>query len=115
MEKKPISRQGFDKLLAELKDLKENQRPEILKVVQWARSLGDLSENADYSAAKEKQRQIDKRIQFIENTIENAQVIDVDSLSGDRVVLVPRLLPKMKMVTKWNVVFCQILNLMVVW
>lgn len=86
MEKKPISRKGFDGLLKELKDLKEVQRPEILKVVQWARSLGDLSENADYSAAKEKQRQIDKRIQFIENIIENAAVIDVDSLSGDRVV-----------------------------
>ena len=86
MEKKPISRQGFDALIAELKDLKENQRPEILKVVQWARSLGDLSENADYSAAKEKQRQIDKRIQFIENIIENANVIDVESLSGDKVV-----------------------------
>ncbi len=86
MDKKPISRQGFDALIKELKDLKENQRPEILKVVQWARSLGDLSENADYSAAKEKQRQIDKRIQYIESVIENSQVIDVDSLSGNRVV-----------------------------
>lgn len=86
MEKKPISRAGFDALLKELKDLKEVQRPEILKVVQWARSLGDLSENADYSAAKEKQRQIDKRIQFIESIIGNAQIIDVESLSGDRVV-----------------------------
>ena len=43
MEKKPISKQGFDALVKELKDLKEVQRPEILKVVQWARSLGDLS------------------------------------------------------------------------
>ena len=86
MEKKPISRAGFDALIKELKDLKEVQRPEILKTVQWARSLGDLSENADYSAAKEKQRQIDKRIQFIENFIGNADVIDVESLSGDRVV-----------------------------
>ena len=86
MEKKPISRAGFDSLIKELKDLKENQRPEILKTVQWARSLGDLSENADYSAAKEKQRQIDSRIRFIEDVIKNASVIDVDSLSGDRVV-----------------------------
>ena len=86
MEKKPISRQGFDTLMKELKDLQENQRPEILKVVQWARSLGDLSENADYSAAKEKQRNIDKRIQFLQSIIENAQIIDVDALSGDRVV-----------------------------
>lgn len=86
MEKKPISRAGFDNLIKELRDLKENQRPEILKVVQWARSLGDLSENADYSAAKEKQRQIDARIRFIEEVIENANVIDVDALTGDRVV-----------------------------
>ena len=86
MEKKAISRAGFEALLKELKDLQENQRPEILRVVQWARSLGDLSENADYSAAKEKQRQIDKRIQFIENVIGNASIIDVDNLSGNRVV-----------------------------
>lgn len=86
MEKKPISRAGFDALLKELKDLKEVQRPEILATVQWARSLGDLSENADYSAAREKQRQIDKRIQFIESVINNAQVVDVETLSGDRVV-----------------------------
>lgn len=86
MEKRPISRQGFDNLITELKDLKENQRPEILKVIEWARSLGDLSENADYSAAREKQRNIDKRIQFLESVIENAQVIDLDTLSGNRVI-----------------------------
>ena len=92
MEKKPISRAGFDALIKELKDLQENQRPEILKTVQWARSLGDLSENADYSAAKEKQRQIDARIRFIENVIENAAVIDVDSLTGNRVVFGARVI-----------------------
>ena len=86
MEKYPISRAGFDALIKELKDLKEVQRPEILKTVQWARSLGDLSENADYSAAREKQRQIDKRIGFIENIVANATIVDVDNLSGDRVV-----------------------------
>ncbi|MBR6363938.1 MAG: transcription elongation factor GreA [Alphaproteobacteria bacterium] len=86
MDKKPISKQGFEALVKELKQLQEVDRPEILKVVQWARSLGDLSENADYSAAREKQREIDKRIQYIENFINNASVIDVDSLSGDRVV-----------------------------
>ena len=86
MEKYPISRNGFDELVKELKDLKEVQRPDILKTVQWARSLGDLSENADYSAAKEKQRQIDKRIQFIEGVIANANVVDVEALTGNRVV-----------------------------
>ena len=92
MEKKPISRQGFDGLVKELKDLQENQRPEILKVIEWARSLGDLSENADYSAAREKQRQIDKRIQFIEGIVANASIVDVDSLSGDRVVFGARVI-----------------------
>ena len=86
MDKKPISKQGYEALVAELKQLQEVDRPEILKVVQWARSLGDLSENADYSAARERQRQIDKRIQYIENVINNAVVVDIDALSGDRVV-----------------------------
>ncbi|MBO7065995.1 MAG: transcription elongation factor GreA [Alphaproteobacteria bacterium] len=92
MEKYPISRNGFDALVKELKDLKEVQRPEILKTVQWARSLGDLSENADYSAAKEKQRQIDKRIQFLEGIIANASVVDIDSLTGNRVVFGARVI-----------------------
>ncbi|MBO7508710.1 MAG: transcription elongation factor GreA [Alphaproteobacteria bacterium] len=86
MDKKPISKQGFEALVRELKQLQDVDRPEILKVVQWARSLGDLSENADYSAARERQRQIDKRIQYIENVINNATVVDIDTLSGDRVV-----------------------------
>ena len=86
MDKKPISKQGFEALVKELKQLQEVERPEILKVVQWARSLGDLSENADYSAARERQREIDKRIQYIENFINSASVVDVDNLSGDRVV-----------------------------
>lgn len=92
MEKKPISRAGFDELVRELKQLQEVDRPEILRVVQWARSLGDLSENADYSAAKEKQRQIDRRVRFLEDTIGNAAVVDVDSLSGDRVVFGARVI-----------------------
>ena len=83
--KKPISREGFDALTTELKNLQEVERPDILRVVQWARSLGDLSENADYSAARERQRAIDKRIAFLESTLKNAQIIDVASLSGDRV------------------------------
>ncbi|MDR1207625.1 MAG: transcription elongation factor GreA [Rickettsiales bacterium] len=85
MNKKPISRAGFDALVKELKQLQEQERPEILKVVQWARSLGDLSENADYSAARERQRNIDKRIGQIESVIKDAEVIDIESLSGDHV------------------------------
>ncbi len=86
MEKKPISKQGFETVIKELKQLQEIDRPDILKVVAWARSLGDLSENADYSAAKEKQRMIDKRIKELEELIKAAEVIDVDSLSGNRVI-----------------------------
>ncbi len=86
MEKKPISRNGFDNLAKELKHLTEVERPANQEVVAWARSLGDLSENADYSAAKEKQRIIDRRIRFLEDFISNANVIDVESLSGDRIV-----------------------------
>ena len=104
MEKKPISRAGFDGLLKELKDLKENQRPEILKTVQWARSLGDLSENADYSAAREKQRQIDR---FIEGVIENAHVIDIDSLTGNRVVFGARVVAEDE---EGNKMQCRILS-----
>ena len=107
MEKYPISRAGFDALVKELKDLKEVQRPEILKTVQWARSLGDLSENADYSAAKEKQRQIDKRIQFIEGIIANASVVDVESLSGNRVVFGARVVAEDE---DGNKIQCRILS-----
>ena len=107
MDKYPISRNGFDMLVKELKDLKEVQRPEILKTVQWARSLGDLSENADYSAAKEKQRQIDKRIQFIEGIIANASVIDIDSLTGNRVVFGARVIAEDE---EGNQMQCRILS-----
>lgn len=107
MEKRPISRAGFDSLIKELKDLKENQRPEILKTVQWARSLGDLSENADYSAAKEKQRQIDKRIQFLEDFINNATVIDIDTLSGDKVVFGAKVVAEDE---DGNIMQCRILS-----
>lgn len=86
MDKKPISRPGFEKLIAELKNLKEVERPAILDAVATARALGDLSENAEYSSAREKQRFIDKRIQFLEGILGNAQVVDIDNLSGNRVI-----------------------------
>jgi transcription elongation factor GreA len=107
MGSKPISRLGFDNLWAELKQLKETDRPEILKMVQWARSLGDLSENADYSAAKEKQRIIDKRIGFIEDVISNAAIIDISSLSGDRIVFGARVVAEDE---NGNKMQCQILS-----
>ncbi|MDR0967601.1 MAG: transcription elongation factor GreA [Rickettsiales bacterium] len=86
MEKKPVSKKGYERALAELKDLNTNQKPENDRVLAWARSLGDLSENADYSAAKEKQRMINRRIGFLEDLIKNAEVIDTENLSGNRVI-----------------------------
>ncbi|MCL1785830.1 MAG: transcription elongation factor GreA [Alphaproteobacteria bacterium] len=86
MDKKAISRAGFDALAKELKQLQETDRPAILAAVQTARELGDLSENAEYSSARERQRHIDARIRYLEDVIGNAQIIDTGNLSGDRIM-----------------------------
>ncbi len=86
MDKKPISRAGFDIIVKELKNLKEVERPAILEVVAAARALGDLSENAEYSSAREKQRNIDQQIRCFEDILSRAHIIDTSSLSGDKVV-----------------------------
>lgn len=76
MEKFPLTKQGFAELEAELKHLKAVERPNIIAAIAEARSHGDLSENAEYSAAKEKQSFIEGRIQDLEAVISRAQVID---------------------------------------
>lgn len=76
MEKFPLTKQGFTELEAELKHLKAVERPNIIAAIAEARSHGDLSENAEYSAAKEKQSFIEGRIQDLEAVISRAQVID---------------------------------------
>lgn len=86
MDKKPISRAGFDALVKELKQLQETERPAILAAVKAARELGDLSENAEYSSARERQRHIDRRIGFLEGVIGSARIIDISSLAGDKAV-----------------------------
>jgi transcription elongation factor GreA len=86
MDKQPISRKGFDKMQLRLRQLKEVDRPAILEAIQHARELGDLSENADYKTAKDVQRQIDYEIRHIESIVNNANIVDVDSLCGDKVM-----------------------------
>lgn len=86
MDKHPISREGFNKLQQRLRELKEVERPKILEVINWARSLGDLSENADYKTAKDDQRDIEREIRHVESILNNANVIDIDNLSGDKVM-----------------------------
>jgi transcription elongation factor GreA len=77
---------GQAKLREELKRLKEIERPRVIQAIAEARGHGDLSENAEYHAAKEKQSFIEGRIREIEGKLAAAQVIDPSTLSGERVV-----------------------------
>jgi len=85
VEKMPMLQEGHDKLSADLKRLKE-ERPQIVDAIEEARAHGDLSENAEYHAAKERQGQIEASIADIEDKLTRAQIIDPTTLSGDKVV-----------------------------
>ena len=82
MEKIPLTKPGFDKLDAELKHLKSVERPAIIRAISEAREHGDLSENAEYHSAKEKQSFIEGRVKELEGIISLANVIDLTRLSG---------------------------------
>ncbi len=86
MEKFPITNKGFEKLETELKVLKSTERPNVIKAISEAREHGDLSENAEYHAAKEKQSFIEGRIADLENKISRAEVINTRVLSGDKII-----------------------------
>ncbi|HEX3916403.1 MAG TPA: transcription elongation factor GreA [Caulobacteraceae bacterium] len=85
MDKVPMTGEGYQSLDDELKRLKTQERPAVIAAISEARSHGDLSENAEYHAAKERQGWIEGRIAVIEDQIARAQVIDVSKLSGDQV------------------------------
>ena len=85
-EKVPMTVEGKRLLEEELKHLTQVERPKIIAAIEHARSLGDLSENADYSAAKERQGFIEGRIQEINGKIARAQVIDPSTIQSDKVV-----------------------------
>jgi transcription elongation factor GreA len=82
----PITKPGLVRLKEELKRLKAVERPKIVKEIAEARSHGDLSENAEYHAAKEKQSHLEGRLLQVEDWIARAEVIDIGKLKGDRVV-----------------------------
>ena len=82
MEKIPMTRRGFDALDAELRNLKSVERPAVIRAIAEAREHGDLSENAEYHAAREKQSFIEGRIKEVEGLIGRAEVIDPTKLSG---------------------------------
>ncbi len=82
----PMTKGGLLRLKEELKRLKNVERPKIVKEIAEARSHGDLSENAEYHAAKEKQSHVEGRILQVEHWIASAEVIDVSKHTGDKVV-----------------------------
>lgn len=76
MKSNLITRSGHDKLVAELKQLWHEERPEITKKVNWAASLGDRSENADYQYNKQLLRKIDRRVRYLGKRLEELKIID---------------------------------------
>jgi transcription elongation factor GreA len=85
MNKYPITQSGYDKLDAEIRDLKYQQRPRIIEAIKTAREFGDLSENAEYHAAREKQSFIEGRILELEDKFARAEIIDVEKLTKDTI------------------------------
>tara|TARA_B100001123_G_scaffold116415_1_gene135587 strand:+ start:2639 stop:3112 length:474 start_codon:yes stop_codon:yes gene_type:complete len=82
MEKAPMTLQGFNDLETELKRLKTGERPNVIKAIAAAREHGDLSENAEYHAARERQAFIEGRVGIIEDLLSRAEVIDVSAIKG---------------------------------
>jgi transcription elongation factor GreA len=85
MEKVPMLAEGYERITADLKAYRA-ERPKIVDAIEEARAHGDLSENAEYHAAKERQGQVEAQIAELEDRISRAQIIDPASLSGDRIV-----------------------------
>ncbi|MCK5575576.1 MAG: transcription elongation factor GreA [Sphingomonadales bacterium] len=85
-ERIPMLASGHKRLQAELKTLKHEGRPNVIKAIEEARAHGDLSENAEYHAAKEEQGHIETRITELEDALTRAEVIDPTTLSGSNVL-----------------------------
>ncbi|MCB9988828.1 MAG: transcription elongation factor GreA [Rhodospirillales bacterium] len=92
MDKFPVTKVGYDALEKELKTLKSVERPAVIEAIAEARAHGDLSENAEYHAARERQSFIEGRIQELEAVISKAQIIDPATMSGDTVKFGARIL-----------------------
>ena len=84
-EKKKITYEGLKKLEDELQDLKVNRRQDVAQKIKEARELGDLSENAEYDAAKDEQRDIEARIEEIDKILKNVEVVDEDEVDLSKV------------------------------
>jgi transcription elongation factor GreA len=86
VDKMPMLAEGYERLQQEVRHLKTVERPSIIDAIEEARGHGDLSENAEYHAAKERQGQVEAQIADIDDRISRAMVIDPTTLSGDKVV-----------------------------
>ena len=87
MKKNYLSREGYEKLDAELRDLKTRGRKEIAEEIAEARAKGDLSENAEYDAAKEAQGHLEKKIAELENTLATSSIIDEKDIDTSKAYL----------------------------
>ena len=85
VEKLPMLAEGYERLTAELKALRE-ERPRIVDAIEEARAHGDLSENAEYHAAKERQGHVEMMIGDLEDKVSRSQIIDPATLSGERII-----------------------------
>lgn len=85
MEKFQITKEGYERLKAELNHLKHEERPKIIQAIATARELGDLKENAEYHSAKDKQGFIEAQINDFEDKLARAEVVDVSKQTGNKV------------------------------
>jgi transcription elongation factor GreA len=86
LDRVPVTKQGYEALRKELQNLKKNDRPQNIKAIEEARAHGDLSENAEYAAAKDRQGFIEGRINELEFKLANIDIIDTDKQPKDRAV-----------------------------
>lgn len=86
MERTPITREGYERLKKELEQLEKVERQQVIKSIAEARAHGDLSENAEYHAAKERQGHLEARIQYLNGQLASADIIDCSNQSCDKVV-----------------------------
>ena len=86
MIKFPMTTKGFAAVQKELRHLKTVERPAVIKAIEEARAHGDLSENAEYDAAKEKQGMVEAKIRMLEGKVAHSNVIDISHLSGEKIL-----------------------------
>ncbi|MHC1724739.1 MAG: transcription elongation factor GreA [Syntrophobacteraceae bacterium] len=86
MARIPITREGYEKLKSELQRLQKEERPTVIKAIEEARAHGDISENAEFEAAKEKQAIIEGKIQDLTGQLGNSQIVDLPEVVDGRVI-----------------------------